>query len=123
MEQNLSEDPDRRTNPIPLWAKILGVPVAILLGFYSHALGGWGLPGAIAAAAILIPVAKYQRYWRSVWFWATMTGMAVLQIPLVILARPLMDQLKFAFNIAFATVDVFLVAIAVNFVRPKDDDK
>lgn len=114
------EEDEKRTNPIPTWAKVVGIPVGLLLGFFSDSLRGWGLPGAIAGAAIVIPVLKYRRYWHDAWFWMTMLGMSVLQVPLVILARPLMDQLKFAFNILFATVDVFLVAVAVNLIRPKD---
>jgi hypothetical protein len=113
-------DSEKRTNPLPWTAKVVLGVMALLLGFFSHALGGWGLPAGIAVAVILIPTLKYQRYWHEVWFWMTMLGMSVIQVPLVILARPLMDQLKFGFNILFATADVFLVAVAVNWVRPKD---
>ena len=46
--------------------------------------------------------------------------LSVLQVPLVIMARPLMDQLKFGFNILFVTLDAFLVALMVNWIRPKE---
>lgn len=50
----------------------------------------------------------------------TMLGLSILQVPLVILARPLMDQFKFGFNLIVAALDVLLVAVVVNCVRPKD---
>jgi len=48
-----------------------------------------------------------------------MLALSVFQVPLVILARPLMDQLKFGSNILFVTLDAFLVAVVVNWVRSK----
>jgi hypothetical protein len=50
-----------------------------------------------------------------------MLGMSVIQVPLVIFAQPLMDQYKFGFNILFVFADAFLVAGAVNWIRPNDD--
>jgi hypothetical protein len=51
----------------------------------------------------------------------TMLALSTLQVPLAILARPLMDELKFGFNLLFATIDIFLVAVVVNWVRPTEE--
>jgi hypothetical protein len=111
----------KRTNPLSSTAKAVLVVAAALLGWFSHALGGWGLPAAVAAAAIAGPTLKYRRYWHRAWFWLTILGMSIIQVPLVVLARPVMDQLKFGFYVLFVTVDAFLVAVAVNWIRPRDD--
>ena len=39
-----------------------------------------------------------------------MLAFSTLQVPLAILARPLMDELKFGFNLLFATIDIFFVS-------------
>jgi hypothetical protein len=118
MKTGLEDTSEKRTNPLSWGAKaVIGV-VAVLLGFFSHDLAGWGVPAGVASAAIVIPILMKRRYWRETWFWMTMLAMSVLQIPLIILARPLMDQMKFAFNIVFGTADVFVVAAALNFVCP-----
>lgn len=111
----------QRTNPIPWPARIAIGLAAALLGFFSDQLGGWGLPSVMAGAAIVVPTMKYQRYWGEKWFWFTILGMTALQPPLVILARPLMEQLRFGFNLLFVSIDALLVITVVNWVRPKDD--
>jgi hypothetical protein len=50
-----------------------------------------------------------------------MLALSILQVPLVILSRPLMDVFKFGFNLLFATIDTFFVAVVVNWVRPKEE--
>jgi hypothetical protein len=112
-------DDEKRTNPIPWEAKIVLGITASLLGFFSEALGGWGVPALVGGAAVVIPTLKYQRYWHGRWFWLTMLALSVFQVPFVILSRPLMDQLKLGSNILFVTLDAFLVAVVVNWVRSK----
>jgi hypothetical protein len=53
--------------------------------------------------------------------WMTMLAFSTLQVPLAILARPRMDELKFGFNLLFATIDIFFVAVVVNWVRPTEE--
>jgi hypothetical protein len=111
---------EKRTNPIPRPAWIVICFAALMLGLFNEALGGWGLPAGVAGAAIAIPILKYQRYWGGAWFWFSMLALSVFQVPLVILFRPMMDQLKFGFNIVFVTLDAFIVALVINWVRPKN---
>jgi hypothetical protein len=117
----MSMDTEQRTNPISWPLRIVLATIAVLLGWFNHALRGWGLPAGVAGAVILLPTLKYQRYWSETWFWTTMLAFSTLQVPLVILARPLMDELKFGFNLLFATIDIFFVAVVVNWVRPKEE--
>jgi hypothetical protein len=51
----------------------------------------------------------------------TMLAFSTLQVPLAILARPLMDELKFGFNLLFATIDIFFVAVVINWVPPTEE--
>jgi hypothetical protein len=53
--------------------------------------------------------------------WMTMLAFSTLPVPLAILARPRMDELKFGFNLLFATIDIFFVAVVVNWVRPTEE--
>ena len=97
----------------------MGVAVALLCVFSDY-LGGWGLPIAMAGIGIAVPTLKYQRYWKAVWFWSAITGLALLQIPLLLWARPWMESLGFGFNLLFVTADAVVVALIVNWFRPKD---
>jgi hypothetical protein len=109
-----------RTNPLPWPAGLaLGVAVALLC-FFSDYLGGWGLPSAMAAIGIAVPTLKYQRYWKSRCFWSVISGLALLQIPLLLWARPWMESLRFGFNLLFVMADAFLVVPMVNWFRPND---
>lgn len=82
------------------------------------------MPAAIAGLPVVLPALKYQRYWRAKWFWFTMVGLSLVQVPLVVLARPLMERFRFGFNILFATLDLLFVIVVVNCVRSRvDSDK
>ncbi len=64
----------------------------------------------MVGAVILLPTLKYRRYWRywsETCFWMTMLAFSTLQVPLAILARPLMDELKFGFNLLFRNYRYF----------------
>ena len=108
----------RPTNPIPGPAWILLIIGALLVGFFNDALGGWGLPSAIAAGVILLPILQYKRYWRDGWFWLTLAALSLAQVPLIILSRPLMEQFRFGFNLVFGVADLFLVVLIINWVSP-----
>jgi hypothetical protein len=114
-------DSEKRTNPISWPSRIVLATIAVLLGWFNHSLGGWGLPAGVVGAVILLPTLKYRRYWGETWFWLTMLALSILQVPLVILVRPLMDELKFGFNLLFGTIDIFFVAVVVNWVRPTEE--
>lgn len=108
----------RRTNPVPGLAWIPLIIGALLLGFFNEALAGWGLPSAIAAGVILLPILQYKRYWCDGWFWLTLAALSLAQVPLIIFTRPLMEQFRFGFNLVFGVADLFLVVLIINWVSP-----
>jgi hypothetical protein len=102
-------------------AKIVLGTAGALLGFFSDYLRGWDLPAGMACAAIVVPTFKYRRYWHARWFWSVIAGVLIIQVPLLILVRPLMERLKFGFNLLFVSLDAMLLIFIVNWVRPKDE--
>lgn len=111
-----------RTNPIPWPAWIPLIIGALLLGFFNEALRGWGLPSAIAAGVILLPILQYKRYWRDGWFWLTLAALSVAQVPIIILSRPLMEQFRFGFNLVFGVANLFLVVLIISWVSPAQNE-
>src|ERR1035438_8673382 len=109
-----------QTNPIPWTARVVFVAIALLLGLLNDVLKGWGLPAGMAGVAIIVPTLKYQKYWHAQWFRLTIIVLSLTQIPLVILVRPLMERLRFGFNLLFVSMDAIAVIIAVNLIRPKE---
>jgi len=95
---------------------------ALVLGLSDHWLSGWGVPIAIGGSVIGISIIVLRRFWCGVWFWATISVMAALQVPLMILARPLMAQFKILFMLPLALADAFLIALVVNWVSPRHQD-
>jgi hypothetical protein len=63
---------------------------------------------------------RYKYYYRKAGkrdrFWMALTSLAILQIPLVIAARPFVEQYRFIFLLAFGFGDCVLVAFALNWM-------
>jgi hypothetical protein len=113
------ENADQPKERFPWPIRLIIFACAGLLGLLNHFLHDWGIPASVAAAAILVPLFGYRTFWHRPWFWSTMLALSVLQVPLVIAARPLMDQFRFAFNLLFGLTDCLLVVIVVRWVAPK----
>jgi hypothetical protein len=94
--------------------------IAVLLGWFHHTLGGWGLPAGVVGGVILLPTEIPELLERDLVL-DDDAAFSTLQVPLAILARPRMDELKFGFNLLFATIDIFFVAVVVNWVRPTEE--
>ena len=120
--ESMDVNAGKRTNPVPWPAWIPIVAGAFLLGFYNDALGGWGLACAVGTGVVLLPVLQYRRYWHSAWFWLTMAAISIAQIPLIIFVKPAIDQFKVMFDLIFGAVDLCLVVLVVNWVRPKEEE-
>jgi hypothetical protein len=104
----------------PGCTRVLLIAVGAAAGLLNIWLEGWGLAIAAAVAPILVAVVYYKPLWRGRQFWLVMCALTVLQIPLVVAAKPLADQLEFPFLFAFAILDFFLLALVINWVCPKD---
>jgi hypothetical protein len=95
----------------------------MLAGFFEHALGGWGGPIAMAAVALIVPVLMYRKFWNRGWFWITAALLGILQVPLVAAVRPLIEQARSFYTLAFVMIDGLFVVFALSFVCPKSDGR
>jgi hypothetical protein len=91
--------------------------VALVLGAIA-VLFGRQVPGisrslGSAGAAVLGIIIVKRRYWQYRWFWITFTVLVILQFPLMLLTKPLMDYLKFVFMWILALVDLFAMSLAI----------
>lgn len=77
--------------------------------------------GSAGAAVFGIIIVK-RRYWQNRWFWVTFAVLVILQLPLIILTKPLMDYLKFLFMWAFAFVDLFAMSFAIEIVAARFEE-
>lgn len=89
--------------------------LALLVGFFGGALH-WGTSPLAAAAAMIIPIIGFRDFWNEGKFWITVLLLGAAQVPLVILLRPLIDQLKFPFMFTFGIFDCVLVVLAISWV-------
>jgi len=91
------------------------IVVAGLLGFFDHAIH-WGRAPIAAGLAMIIPILGFRDYWGEVRFWITIAVLGVLQVPLGIGVRPLMEQLKFPFMLTFGIIDCAVMVALISWV-------
>jgi len=66
----------------------------------------------MAAAALIVPVLLYRKFWGQGWFWITAALLGLIQAPLVLAVRPLMLQARSFYMLAFVMVDgMFVIAV------------
>jgi hypothetical protein len=74
---------------------------------------GWGGAIVSAGASIAVPTMAFRKLWGQGWFWLVCALLAVLQIPLVIVVHPLVEQFRFGFLLMFGVTDCFVVIAAM----------
>jgi hypothetical protein len=125
MRPNADREPIRENGPgkrFP-WPFHVGlVAFGVAIGFLDGWVHPWGLTIGASAIAVLIPVFYYRQFWANRWFWFTVSALAILQIPLVIVAGPLIDQFRFLFLLFFAATDGVMVSMVVRWVSPRSQD-
>jgi len=72
---------------------------------------------------MIIPLVGFRDFWNSGKFWMTVVLLGVLQVPLVIAVKPLMERLKFPFMFTFGMLDCALVALAISWVCTERGEK
>src|ERR1700683_4582030 len=78
-------EPSKRSRGWLSWqAKLILFSFVGIAGFFDHAFAAWGAPITVAAIALLLPVLYWREFWDQIWFWITMTLLAAIQAPLVI---------------------------------------
>jgi len=96
--------------------------MACLLGFFDHELH-WGRAVFAAGLAMTIVTIGFRASWNEVRFWITLVLLGVLQVPLVLLVSPMMEQLKFPFMFVFGIVDTAVLGLAISWVCSQHDGK
>lgn len=107
---------DRRGLRWPV--KAILIFVALLCGFFEHALGGWAGPICMALAAVVVPVFLLRKFWNGKWFWITAAALALVQIPLVVKIRPLIEQQGSLTLLTFVMADGLFVIVVLSLVHP-----
>jgi hypothetical protein len=103
----------------PLKTVILSL--AVLIGFFDHALNGWGGAVLMALAALVIPVILYRRFWQTIWFRITAAALGLLQIPLIFAVKPLIEQSRPFYMLAFVMADGMIVILVILLASPKSN--
>jgi hypothetical protein len=107
----------------PTWrTHVLAITVGVFAFLCSLRFGyAWGGSIAAAVAGLIFPVvAYYGKFGAHRWFWVTVTLLTILQIPLVIAVRPLVEQFRFVCMLVFGVVDFVLVAFILSWVCSKE---
>ena len=89
--------------------------VAFLLGVFDHALH-WGGVSLAAAVAIIVPTIGFRAFWNAWKFWVSLAAFALLQIPLVLVLRPLVERSGFPMLYAFGILDCAFVITGLFYV-------
>jgi hypothetical protein len=95
------EQPMKRTIDINDWS-IKGplLVVALLLGFFDHALH-FGRASFAAGVAMVVPVIIFRDYWSKAKFWITVLLLGAGQAALVYGTRSMTEQFGFPFMLGF----------------------
>ena len=72
-----------------------------------------------ASGAIGMILMRFWTFSRRAWFWMTVTAMAVVQIPFVIVSRDIANKWKWSFGFFFMLVDFFIMDLVVRWVSPE----
>jgi hypothetical protein len=101
--------------------KALLLSLALLAGFFEHALGGWAGPAAMAAVAVVVPILLFRRFWKQTWFWITAVLLGAIQLPIVVAVRPVIARARSFYMLTFVMIDGLLVIAVITLVCPKSD--
>src|SRR5579864_1500011 len=101
---------------------VLALAIGASAFFCSIRFGySWGASIGAAALGLIFPaISYYPKTGKRHRFWGTLIALTMLQIPLVITARPFMEQFRFIFLLAFGFGDCVLVAFALNWMCSRE---
>ena len=95
---------------------VIFIPLGIGAISLEHWYPGISRPIGAAGAALVGTVISKHRYWGFRWFWITLAVVTALQFPLMVLAKPLLDYLKFLFMWVLAFVDLLGIGLVIEIV-------
>ena len=95
---------------------VISIPLAVVAISLEHWYPGISRPIGASGAALVGTVITKHRYWGFRWFWITLVLLTALQFPLMVLAKPLLDYLKFLFMWVLAFVDLLAIGLVIEIV-------
>ncbi len=106
----------------PWWLHVIAIGIGVAAFLCSLRFGyDWTSSIATAAGSLIFPaVIYYRKVGKHNRFWETLSLLTILQVPLVIAARPLVEQFRFVFLLAFGFGDCVLVAFVLNWMCPSE---
>ena len=75
----------------------------------------------MAAVAVLVPILLFRRFWKQTWFWTTALVLGLVQVPIVVAVRPLIEQARSFYMLTFVMVDGLLVITVISLVCPRSN--
>ena len=108
----------QKVNTWPIKGPLL--VVALLLGFFDHSLH-WGGPAFAAAIAVLLPIIGFRECWSEWRFWATLSALALFQLPLVLAMRAFVETPGFPLLYALTILDCMFVILSLSYVCYTDE--
>lgn len=99
----------------PWWLHVLAIAIGILAYSCSFWFGyAWGASIGAATASLIFPaLIYYRKFGKRERFWMIVSLLSIVQIPLVIAVRPLVEQFRFVFILMFGAADCLFVAFAI----------
>jgi len=94
--------------------------VALLLGFFDHSLHWGGAPFA-AGIAVVLPIIGFREFWSDWRFWTALSALSLLQIPLVIALRALVEKPAVPLLYALTILDCMFVILCLSYVCGSDE--
>ncbi len=73
----------------------------------------------MAAAAVVVPILQFRKFWSLSRFWITASLLAVTQVPLVAAVQPLVERLRAVSLLSFGIVDGLFVIVLILLVCSK----
>jgi nicotinamide riboside transporter PnuC len=113
VSEKISNMPVKGWRKVNTW-RIKGpiLVVALLLGFFDHALH-WGSVSFAVAIAMVLPIIGFRDFWNLWKFWVTVVALAFLQALLVLALRPVLEKSGFVLLYGFSILDCTLVVAVI----------
>ena len=100
-------------------AHVILIVAAVVAGGFDRVTRGWGAPIAASVLALLSLVLYWRNCWRRASFWASVGLMSVAQVPLVIFARPHIEQYRLNM-LVFMIADGIAAAVVTSLIAQLD---
>ena len=111
----------KRWQKVNIWS-IKGplLVVALLLGFFEHSLH-WGGAAFAAGIAVVVPIIGFREFWSEWRFWAKLSALALLQLPLVLAVRAFVEKPGFPMLYALTIIDCMFVILGLSYICFTDE--